>query len=506
VRPCWLLLLALGACGAQPGAPLRVASKTFTESVVLGEIAMQLARASGAPAEHRRGLGGSRLVWNALVAGEVDLYPEYTGTLFEEIFRGQRSGGSPEADLARVGQLLDGQGLGMIGPLGFNNTYALGMRQDVARRLGIRKTSDLARHPQLRFGFSNEFMSRQDGWPSLRRHYALPQQAVRGLDHDVAYRGLVAGEIEVIDLYSTDAEIRYYSLQALEDDRAHFPRYDAVLVYRKDAQARRPEVWRALQRLSGAISADDMRELNARAKIQRQPEPLVAAGFLQQRFGYALAVETTSRARSILRHTGEHLVLVGVSLAAAILIAIPLGIVAWRRPRLGGAVLAAVGVVQTVPSLALLVFMVPLLGLGALPAMVALFLYGLLPIVRNTHAGLAGVPADLRQSAEALGLDRRAILRLIDLPLASRSILAGIKSAAVINVGTATLGALVGAGGFGQPIFTGVRLDDVGLILEGAIPASLLALTVQAAFGGLERVVIPRGLRLSARTLQGNDG
>jgi osmoprotectant transport system permease protein len=212
-----------------------------------------------------------------------------------------------------------------------------------------------------------------------------------------------------------------------------------------------------------------------------------------------VAVEETSRARSILRRTVEHLALVGVSLLAAILVAIPLGVLAWRRPRLGRGVLAAVGIVQTVPSLALLVFMVPLLGLGAVPATVALFLYGLLPIVRNTHAGLAGVPVDLRQSAEALGLSRGAILRIVELPLATRSILAGIKSAAVINVGTATLGALVGAGGFGQPIFTGVRLDDVGLILEGAVPASLLALAVQALFDGLERVIIPRGLQIVGR-------
>jgi osmoprotectant transport system permease protein len=493
-------LVALG-CGGDGGGAVRVASKTFTESVVLGEIATQLVRAAGAPAEHRRGLGGTRLVWNALEAGEVDLYPEYTGTMWQEIFRGQQRGDGE--DLARLRRLLEPRGLALIGPLGFNNTYALGMREDVAARLGIRTTSDLVRHPQLRFGFSNEFMSRQDGWPSLRRHYGLPQERVQGLDHDLAYRGLMGGQIDVIDLYSTDAEIRFYDLRALLDDRAHFPRYDAVLVYRREAEARFPEAWRALRGLQDALPAATMIDLNARVKIDRQTESAVAGGFLERRLGYKAALETTSRARSILRRTGEHLVLVSLSLAAAILVAVPLGVLAWRHPGLGRGVLAAVGIVQTIPSLALLVFMVPLLGLGAVPAMVALFLYGLLPIVRNTHAGLVGVPLDLRQSAEALGLERRAILRLVDLPLASRSILAGIKSAAVINVGTATLGALVGAGGFGQPIFTGVRLDDVGLILEGAIPASLMALAVQSMFDGLERLVIPRGLRLSAGALQG---
>jgi osmoprotectant transport system permease protein len=189
------------------------------------------------------------------------------------------------------------------------------------------------------------------------------------------------------------------------------------------------------------------------------------------------------------------LILVGTSLLAAILIAIPLGVFAAKNRRAGQAVLAFVGMIQTLPTLALLVFMIPIFGIGSVPAVVALFLYSLLPIVRNTHAGLSGIPSSLRESARALGLPRGAMLRLIELPLASPLIIAGIKSAAVINVGTATLGALIGAGGLGQPIFTGIRLDNLGLILEGAVPASLLALLVQGAFELLERIIVPKGLR-----------
>jgi osmoprotectant transport system permease protein len=133
------------------------------------------------------------------------------------------------------------------------------------------------------------------------------------------------------------------------------------------------------------------------------------------------------------------------------------------------------------------VFLIPWLGIGYAPAVVALFLYSLLPILRNTHAGLADIARDLRESGEALGLPTFARLRYVELPLAMRSILAGIRTAAVINVGTATLGALIGAGGYGQPILTGIRLDDLGLILEGAIPAAVLALLVQALFAVLER-------------------
>jgi osmoprotectant transport system permease protein len=329
----------------------------------------------------------------------------------------------------------------------------------------------------------------------LRARYQLPQRDVRGLDHDVAYRALGNG-IDVVDLYATDPEIAHHHLRVLRDDRGLFPRYDAVLIYRREAAQRLPAVFAALQRLTGTLSEQAMAALNARVKIGRESESAVAADFLGQRLAVAAAVSSTGRARSIAARTGEHLTLVAISLALAIAVAIPLGVLAARRPRLGQVVLAVTGVLQTIPSLALLVFMVPLLGIGAVPAIVALFLYSLLPIVRNTHAGLVGIAPHVRDAAAALGLAPRAMLRLVELPLASPAILAGIKSAAVINVGTATLGALVGAGGFGQPILTGVRLDDVALILEGAIPASLLAVLVQAGFDLAERRLVPAGLRL----------
>ena len=200
------------------------------------------------------------------------------------------------------------------------------------------------------------------------------------------------------------------------------------------------------------------------------------------------------------RYTLEHLALVGISLSLAILIAVPLGIFAARRRRLGQVVLGLTGILQTVPSLALFVFMIPLFGIGATPAIAALFLYSLLPIVRNTHAGLTGIDPTLLESAAALGLPSRLRLWRVELPLALRHILAGIKIAAVINVGTATLGALIGAGGYGQPILTGIRLDDVGLIMEGAVPAALLALAMQGVFELVERALTPRGLQLRAQS------
>ena len=482
---------------AAPDKKLRIASKSFTESVILGEIVEQLERAAGLEVEHLAGLGGSRLVWDALVSGSIDVYPEYSGTLLDEILGGQGAPGAPEArDKAWLARALAAHGVGMTEPLGFNNTYAIGLRAARARDLGVTRISDLRAHPDLRFGFSNEFMSRRDGWPGLQQRYGLPQTKVRGLDHELAYRALAGGDIDATDVYTTDAEIRRYGLLPLQDDLQFFKRYDAVLLYRVDLESRvGPGALDTLRLLQGRVDEPKMVALNARAQLDRIPQADVAADFLRETFGTVASPSGSSATRMILARVVEHLELVGVSLLVAILVGIPLGILAAVKRRVGQVVLAAVGVIQTLPTLALLVFMIPLFGIGALPAVVALFLYSLLPIVRNTHAGLNGIPSALRESAEALGLSRGAVLRLVELPLASPLILAGIKSAAVINVGTATLGALIGAGGLGQPIFPGVRLDNVSLILQGAIPASLLALAVQGMFELVERLVVPRGLR-----------
>jgi osmoprotectant transport system permease protein len=241
-----------------------------------------------------------------------------------------------------------------------------------------------------------------------------------------------------------------------------------------------------------------MTAMNARAKIDRVAEPVVAGEFLAAELGVDAVVAVESPAARLWRHTREHLALFGVSLLAAILAGVPLGVLAAKVPAVAQPILAVTGILQTVPSLAILVLLIGPLGLGAPPAIAALFLYSLLPIVRNTHAGLEGIPLEIRESAIALGLGDLARLRFVELPMASRSILAGIKTAAVINVGTATLAALVGAGGYGQPIFTGIRLDDGGLVLQGAIPAAALAIVVQGFFEFAERFLVPRGLRLAS--------
>ncbi|HSU68649.1 MAG TPA: glycine betaine ABC transporter substrate-binding protein [Tepidisphaeraceae bacterium] len=489
-----LLLLACGA-GCSRRSHVTVGSKVFTESVILGQTACDLARSTGADVDYRRQLGGTRLVWSALLSGQVDLYPEYTGTLSNEIFAGQNVLGE-----AQIRRALSEKGIEMTRPLGFSDTYAIGMREELAKKLNINTISDLRNHPDLRFGFSNEFLDRGDGWPALRTAYGLSPTKVTGLDHDLAYRALANGNIDVTDLYSTDAEIEYYHLRVLTDDRQHFPEYQAVFVYRADLRQRAPEVVDAIKRLEGRITQSQMIKMNADAKVRKIPEDRVASQFLSQTFDLVNETAASGFWDRLGRRTWEHLQLVGVSLLAAILAGIPLGVVAAAFPRVGQIILGSVAAIYTIPSLALLVFMLPLLGIGWTPAVFALFLYSLLPIVRNTHAGLRGIATPIRDSAAALGLPAFARLMRVELPLASPSILAGIQTSAVLNVGTATLGALIGAGGYGQPILTGIRLNSPELILEGAIPAAILALAVQGLAEIVGWVAIPRGLRLKRET------
>ena len=487
-----LIILSTFSCSknGDNNGPVRIGSKVFTESVILGEIITQLAQPKGVNAQHSKELGGTRVLWNALLRGDIDAYPEYTGTVIEEILSDEHVHG-----FEALREELRRRNILMSEPLGFNNTYALGMKRDVADKLGIDTISNLKDHPGLRIGFTNEFMDRNDGWPGLRKEYALPQSDVKGLAHDLAYRGLDAQSVDVIDLYSTDAEIDYYDIKVLEDDRHYFTDYNAVVLYRADLVNRHPAFRAAVRSIENKIPAETIINLNSSVPIDGDSESAAASRFIKNN----LSIETEPRHESfesrLYGNTVQHLFLVSVSLTAAILISIPLGIAAFRNKKLGRFILGIVGIIQTMPSLALLVFMIPLFGIGTVPAIAALFLYSLLPIVRNTYSGLEDIPDDIRESALVLGLSSFAVLRLIELPLASRAILSGIKTSAVINVGTATLGALIGAGGYGQPILTGIRLDDIGLILEGAVPAALMALLVQGLFDLLERVAVPEGLR-----------
>jgi osmoprotectant transport system permease protein len=483
---------------AAPAPEVRVGSKEFTESVILGEIVTHVLEAHGQRATHLAQLGGTRLVYDALRRGEIDVYPEYTGTLEQEIFAGRHA-----SSLDDLRELLRNDGIVMGEPLGFSNNYALAVTRETAGRLGLNTISDLAGHLDLRLGLSNEFLDRDDGWKNLRKSYGLAHQEVRGIHHDIAYRDLEAGTIDVMDVYTTDARIAELALVLLEDDRMYFPNYQAVLLSRADLAERSAEAARLIVELGGAIGQEDIMALNAMAGPGKSSESQAAATFVRDKLSLAVEVEDESTALRIWRRTLEHLDLVWRSLIPAIIVAVPLGVAAAKWPRWGRMIIGAAGVVQTIPALALLVLLIApvaylglnTLGAGSATAVIALFLYSLLPIVQNTATGVATIPPEYRESATALGLSPAFRLLHIELPLASPAILAGVKTAAVLNVGFATLGALVGARGYGQPILTGIRLNDTGLILQGAVPAACLAILLQLAFEAGERWFLPAGLR-----------
>jgi osmoprotectant transport system permease protein len=435
-----LLVLALLSGGARAAdGPLVVGSKRFTESYILGEVVAQAAQPHTA-VQHRQGLGNTAVVLAALKAGAIDVYPEYLGTIDAEILKNPRP-----SDLATLQRQLAPLGLGVGVPLGFQNTYALAMAAPQAQALGVRRISDLAGHPALVTALSHEFLGRADGWPGLAARYQLPQRPT-GIDHGLALDALAAGRIALTDIYSTDAKIAALGLVVLEDDAAYFPRYDAVLLYRLDAPTRAPAAWRAIQALQGRISAARMIQMNGDAELRGQAFATIAQGFL-----------------------------------------------AAERPAFEQPVMAVVGVLQTVPSLALLALLIPLLGrIGTAPALVALSLYALLPIVRNVTTGLRQVPAGLRDAAVSLALTRAQRWRHIELPLALPVIVAGIKTAAVITVGTATIAAFIGAGGYGERIATGLALNDHATLVAGALPAALMALLTQLVFEWAERRLVRR--------------
>jgi osmoprotectant transport system permease protein len=480
-----------GAWAADNGPGPSIGSKRFTESYILAHLlAQQVQRRTGQMPPVLQGLGNTAIVYQALRAGSIDLYPEYAGTISLEILK---SGKLLSLDEMRPG--LKALGLGVDIPFGFNDGYALAMRAADADRLGIRTLGDLARHPELRLGLTSEFIGRADGWRGLAERYGLPQEPT-GLDHGLAYEAIQKKQVDVIDIYTTDPKMDALNLRVLVDDRGYFPRYDAVVLYRLDVPERYPAAWAAMRELAGTIDEQAMIAMNARAELDSVPfdvivrDRLASAGTATGAGGQAdghydfwgkLAGPDLGRLAL------QHLLLVVVAVVVAVLVAVPAGVFVYGRRRLRAVVLGTTGLLQTIPSLAMLAVLITLTGrIGAVPALAALTLYALLPVMRNTCAGLDEVSPGMRMAATALGMTARQRMALVELPLARATIVAGIRTATSISIGTATIAAFIGAGGFGERIVTGLALNDNQLLLAGALPATAMALVSELLFEAVE--------------------
>jgi osmoprotectant transport system permease protein len=500
--------------GSAAGRPIVVGSKPFGESYLLAELFAQLLEARGFAVARRFGLGGSEIVFPALRDGAIDVVPEYTGSGLLVILKAPLER-DPVAVFDTVSRefsrLFD---VRWLPPLGFENTYAMSVRTEMAERLGLRTLSDFAAvSGDMRAGFTADFIGLPDGLPGLRRAYGLAPKTVSALAPAVKYQALAQGAVDIIDAYSTDGLLDRYPLTVLEDDRGFFPPYDAAAMVRGEVARQQPAAVAALTELSGRLDVRRMRRLNARLEVNGDDVTVVARDALAElgltagaaAVGDAgarpatgsLAAYLWQRRSAIGAMSLRHLWLAGVSLSLAVVAGLLVGL-AVARGRWAEPVTRAVGVLQTVPGIALLAFMLPVLGIGAVPAVAALFLYSLYPIVRAAVTGLGEADRGAVEAAHALGMTAAQIRRHVRVPLAVPVIMAGIRTAAVINVGTATLAAFVGAGGLGDPIVAGLALADSRMVLSGAIPAAILAIGVDGALAGAQRLLTPPALRARA--------
>ena len=503
MKPAALAILAAFAAfagGIESAAaerPIVVASKNFTESYILGEALAQLLQREGFAVERKLGLGGTKICYDALVEGDIDVYVEYTGTIAEAI---KDVGSTARQTLAAA---LAPDGVEMLPTLGFNNTYALAVSAPVAAARGMTRISDLAQPPRLRIALSHELLERRDGWPGLRAAYGF-DWTPEGIEHALAYQAIADGAIDATDAYSTDGELNRYALVVLEDDRGFFPAYHAVPLVRSDLDRRAKA---ALRRTANTLNDAEMRTLNAAVLLGEETTASAAGRYLASKIARpsngSSATDATPTAAAtawwqrLASNTLRHLQLVALAVLPAVLVAVLLALALFRLPWLAQAAVYAAGLLQTVPSIALLALLIPLVGIGVVPAVVALFLYALLPILRNATTALSGIDPTLKRVAVAMGLKPWEELRHVLVPLAMPSIVAGVRTAAVIGIGTATLAAFIGAGGLGDPIVKGLALNDTRLILEGAVPAALLAIVTELLFERLERWLSPGHLRAS---------
>jgi osmoprotectant transport system permease protein len=480
-------LLWLSEAARALAQPVVVGSKDFPESRILGEVMAQLLEDRGFEVERKFGLGGTLIGFEALNSGSIDVYVEYTGTLERAILK--LPSRVTEAELRD--RLKRDYRMELLQHLGFNNTYALALRRDQADKLGLKQISDLPRHRDLRLGFSHDFLDRADCWPGLVKVYGLSARP-EGIDHALAYLAVAEGKLDVTDVYATDGDIDKFDLVILEDDKSYFPKYLAAPLVRSSLPGRAKEV---LNELAGRLDDTRMRALNAQVVVQQKSPTEAAHDFLRSAGLLHGAGDTApGKWATLLTLTAQHLKLTLVSLILGTLVAIPLGVLVYRVRAVARPVVYVAGVLQTIPSLALLAIMIPLLGTGPKPAIVALFLYALLPILRNTALALDTVDPVLKKVSVGMGLTAWQRLWHVELPLAGPAILGGIKTAAVINIGTATLASYIGAGGLGYLIATGLQTRNPALIWEGAIAAALLAVLTELVFEGIEKLVVPRHL------------
>lgn len=491
-----------------------ISSKQFSESVTLSEmLGILLEENYNFRIKRKHALGGTQVAFEALKNGSIDIYPEYTGTGYVSILKESGLDSASKIHSFLQEEFKKRFGIVWSEPLGFNNTYAVAVKNDDKRFENIKTISQLSEAQfEYRLAAPYEFMERKDGYAAMKMAYnlELPQKNVKSMEAGLMYPAIRNGSVDVIFCYSTDGKIKGANLRLLEDDKSFFPPYEVAFTVRKEVYDKYPELRAAIGILEDSITEEEMINLNFLVDGKKQDSQTVARNFLIER-GLIEGDLTTRQASTgffdytwnkrayLLKITKEHLILSFLSLLIAMLISIPLGIMMTRIKNLEKFIFPVVNTIQTIPSLALLGFMIPFLGIGVIPAIIALFLYSLLPLMRNTYIGIQGIDPELIEASKSVGLTQRQILLRVEIPIALPVILAGLRTAAVMVVGMATLAALIGAGGLGDPIFRGVSTVNSYLILLGAIPSALLAILIDKLIGALEKKLVSPGLLIGQK-------
>lgn len=472
---------------------IKVGSKRFPESNLLAEMISQLIEnKTNLTVDRKFGLGSTSICFEAINSGNIDIYPEYTGTGLTAVLKEEIKSNDPQKVFDQVYKgFKEKYKLIWLDSLGFNNTYAIAIN----KKIDAKNISDLEKlKDSLHVAFSHEFINRDDGYKGLSKYYGFSFNDVKGMEHGLVYKSIQTGDIDLTDAYSTDGNLIKYNLVLLKDDKGFFPPYYAAPIIREEVLNDHPE----LKEVIGSLKINDQEiiDLNYKVEVKGESFEQVAKNFLIDK--KLIKGEKTDNAKElpVVRLLIDHIALTLIATSMSILIGLPLGIFISKYSSFASPVLSFAGVIQTFPSLAILGFMIPLFGIGKTPAIAALFLYGLLPIIRNTYTGITSIDPALKEAGKGMGMTPAQIMLNLELPLSVKIIMAGIRTAMVINIGTATLAAFIGAGGLGELIVTGLSLNDNETILWGAIPAAVLALVVDFLLARLERLLEPKGLKI----------
>ena len=487
-----------------------IGSKIFTENILLAEmLAVLLEENYNFKVIRKFNLGGTKLVFDALRNKEIDIYPEYTGTGYTMILK--MSGETQPKKTYRIvkKEFLDQFNLMWSLPLGFENTYALAVRDSDPRFKNIHSISQLKGKTNfLNIAAGHEFMERKDGFSNFIKKYQLhfQEDKIWTMNQGLMYSALKNKKMDMVMAYSTDGRIQAFDLKTLKDDKRFFPAYGAAYLTRREFLDQNPKIKKAFKELEGSIAEKEMIFLNNQVDQLKYDGAQAVKNFLIKKNLLEEDIQNLkqegwldyylSKKEYFFKIFYEHLLLIFVSLFFALLLAVPIGLWASYNIRVEKFVFLIVNTLQTVPSLALLAIFIPFLGIGFLPAVVTLFIYSLLPIIRNTFEGVKNIDRVFISAGAGIGLNSWQILRHIQIPLALPMILAGVRTSAVIVVGTATLAAFIGAGGLGDPIFRGIAALNSKLIFLGAVPACLLAILIDRLLAFSETVIIPKGLKL----------